>query len=222
MFRIILIVVLILAILSCRKEDKEELPVNFEGYTYLPLKVGDEAIFRIDSISYDDFTGMVDTTVYYRKEVVASQSTDLGGRTVFKVELYSRPNDSTAWRLIRVDEKHRGTYRYELKRNSIVYVPMVFPPLEESRWNVNSLNNQEEETYKYQDLHQAFSISGSTYDSTVTVLQKEQLSLIGRESSKEVYASGIGLVYKENINLATDISTGQITSGFERREYLID
>ena len=217
--KVVFILAVVLAVVSCAKDDKEELPANFEGYTYLPLTVGQEAVFKIDSITYDDFTGNIDTTVYFIREVVQEQSTDLSGRSIFKVAVYTRLNDSASWRQIRIDEKHRGTYRYELKKNSISFVPLVFPPLLESRWNVNSLNNGEEITYRYESLHQSFSIKGNAYDSTITVLQKDILSLIGREYEREVYASGVGLVYQEQINLETDINTGNTTKGFERRMY---
>lgn len=215
-------ILLSIVFIACSKDDSEDIPENFEGYNYLPLSVGSELIYRVDSVSYDDFTGEIDTVVYYIRELVESKGQDLGGRTEFNVGLYQRMNDSLSWRKLRVNRKHRGTYRYELTINSISFLPLVFPPLQDSRWNVNSLNTLEEVIYRYEGLHQAFKYSGRTYDSTITVLQKDQLSLIGREYEREVYAAGLGLVFKESIDLETDISSGDVTSGFIRRQYLIE
>lgn len=222
MQKFLIVFTLLFTLISCAKEDQEELPVNFEGYTYLPLTVGQELIYRIDSVAYDDFTGTVDTVVYFIRELIENKVEDLSGREVFRVNVYRRNSETLAWRQLRIEERYRGTYRYEVTRNSISYVPLVFPPLRESRWNVNSLNNLEEITYRYQKLHEPFSTGIKSYDSTINVLQKDQLSLIGREYEREVYASRVGLVYKENINLQTDINSGQITSGFERRQVLLN
>ena len=202
---------------ACSDDDDEgDLPQNFEGYTYLPLKVGQSAEFRIDSIAYDDFTGTVDTIVYFQREEVRESFVDLAGRTSYRVDIFQRATDTVDWMKVRTDVKHRGTYRYELSIGSVPYVPLVFPPLAESRWDVNALNAQLEVTFRYQNLHQAYVTNQATYDSTITVLQRDQLSLIGKILDREVYASGLGLVFRENINHETDINSGAIVSGFEK------
>lgn len=219
--RILPFVILSLSLFSCSKETEDELPANFEGYTYLPLEVGQERIYQIDSITYDEFTGTIDTSLYYQRELIEDQLTDLQGAINYQVAIFRRTNDSVNWRRVATELRYRGTYRYEQNLGGIVYLPLVFPPLEESRWNVNALNAQDEQIFRYQNLHQSYSTIASTYDSSITVLQRELISLIGEEIAKEVYATGLGLVYKENIDLQTDINTGDITSGTERFQYLI-
>jgi len=206
---------------SCSEDSEDELPPNFEGYSYLPLEVGQERIFRIDSISYDDFTGMVDTTVYFERTSIESTESDLQGRINYRTEIYRRNADSLAWQLRRTEFRYRGTYRYELNRGGIILLPLVFPPLQESRWNVNALNAQNEATYQYRRLNQAFQLEGLTFDSSITVLQKDVLNLINREKALEVYASGVGMIYSEDIDLETDINSGEIISGYERYRRLI-
>lgn len=218
---VLFLLALSLYLFSCTKEEGEDLPANFEGYTYLPLQANTEFQFRIDSIAYDDFTGTVDTFSYFRKEEIKAPVEDLGGRNTFPVEIYQRLNDSSRWTLIAHEYRYRGTYRYELERNSIAYVPLVFPPLEESRWNVNALNTDEEKVYRYDDLHQSFQLEGRNFDSTITVLQENQLSLINVLRAREVYGSGWGLIYRENEDYSTDISSGEIISGYKRYQYLI-
>lgn len=213
--------ILILAFAACSKDSNDELPQNFAGYSYLPLSVGEERIYKVDSIAYDDFTGTIDTVVYFLKERIQSEFQDLGGRKSYKVDIYQRSSDTLAWKQLRTDVRHRGVYRYELTQNGISTTPLVFPPLKESRWNVNSLNSGEEIVYRYQNLHQAFQSEERRFDSTITVLQKDQISLIGKEVAKEVYGSQLGLVYRESTKLQTDINTGQIVSGSERYQRLI-
>lgn len=206
---------------SCRGDDDSEIPPNFEGYTYLPLQVGQERIYRIDSISYDDFTGTIDTVTFFERQLISAVENDLQGRRNYRIKIYRRNIDSLPWRLRNTELSYRGTYRYELNQGGITYVPLVFPPLAKSRWNVNALNAQAEINYQYQNLHQAFRIESKLYDSTITVLQNEEFNLISTEKDIEVYASGIGMIYRENIDLNTDINTGETTSGSERFQRLV-
>ena len=70
--------ILVLMISACSKDDSEDLPENFAGYNYLPLSVGLENIYLVDSIAYDDFTGTVDTTQYFIRELFEGTVQDLG------------------------------------------------------------------------------------------------------------------------------------------------
>jgi hypothetical protein len=206
---------------SCRSDEDSEIPANFEGYSYLPLELGQERVYRIDSISYDDFTGTIDTTIFYERQLIVATQEDLSGRTNYRTEIYRRSADTLAWRLRSTELRYRGTYRYELNQGGNVYLPLIFPPLADSRWNTNALNAQEEIIYQYQNLHQSFQIDDNSYDSTITVLQNEEFNLISTEKDIEVYARGVGMIYRENIDLNTDINTGEITSGSERFQRLI-
>ncbi len=206
---------------SCGKDSDSEIPPNFEGYSYLPLEVGQERVYRIDSISYDDFTGTIDTVVFFERQLIVSTEEDLSGRTNYRTEIYRRDSIGQPWRLRSTELRYRGTYRYELNQGGNIYLPLVFPPLADSRWNVNAMNAQGEVIYEYQKLHQSFQNEGVTYDSTITVLQNEEFNLISTEKDIEVYASGVGMIYRENIDLNTDINTGDIESGSERYQRLI-
>ena len=220
LFRILFLFIA-LALISCNNEDDVDLPANFQGYTYLPLEIGQERIYQIDSISYDDFTGTVDTVIYFERQLIISSEIDLGGRINYKAEIFRRNADTLDWRLSSVELRYRGTLRYELNQGGNIFIPLVFPPLESSSWDVNSMNAQTEIIYEYQNLHQPYQLQGDLYDSSITVLQNDVLNLIERERDLEVYASGIGMIYKENIALETDIISGEIVRGFERRQYLI-
>jgi len=208
-------------LLSCGSDEESELPPNFEGYTYLPLEVGQERIYRIDSISYDDFTGTIDTVIFFERQLIVDTQEDLSGRLNYRTEVYRRIADSLPWRLLASELRYRGTLRYELNQGGNVFVPLVFPTIEDSRWDVNALNAMDRFTYQYQALHQSYQLDGVRYDSSITVLQKDVLNLIERERSSEVYASGLGLIYRENIELDTDINSGEILRGFKRRQRLI-
>ena len=45
---------------ACKK-DEDVNETLFFGYQYIPIHEGDERIYQVDSIIYDDFTGLVDT-----------------------------------------------------------------------------------------------------------------------------------------------------------------
>ena len=54
---------------ACKK-DEDVNETLFFGYQYIPIHEGDERFYQVDSIIYDDFTGLVDTVRFQLLEQV--------------------------------------------------------------------------------------------------------------------------------------------------------
>lgn len=92
-----------------------------------------------------------------------------------------------------------------------------FPIKETAVWDLNILNTREEVRCRFKAINQAF----NEYNSTVTVAHEEQISLIERKTSEEIYAANIGLVYTRKQDLKLDFSTAQIRSGYDLKKSLL-
>ena len=67
--------------------------------------------------------------------------------------------------------------------------------------------------YEYQNVNDNLSVNGLLFDSTLVVLQNDQLNLISKIYSIEKYAKKIGLIYKEYINVETNPADLTIKKG---------
>jgi len=211
-FRIILTLTAIIFLgVSCKKETA--LPVEM-GYKYFPVNTGHWVIYDVDSVSYNDFTGEVDSFQFQIKELIESVYTDNSGRESQRLERYFRQNDTSSWTIKDVWSITLTASVAERVEENIRIVKLIFPVEAFSEWDGNSYNTLGEQIYKYQDVHSAFTINGFYLDSTLSVLQKSQYTLISEDFQQEVYAANIGLIYKKYVSLEKK-PTGEITSGID-------
>jgi len=191
---------------SCKK-DKNTATPNF-NYNYANLKVGKYVIYNVDSITFNDFTGTVDTSKFQIKEVLASNYTDLEGDNAFKIIRYKKDVDSLTWVLTDVWDCKITTRTYEKVVENVRYIKMIFPIRLNQTWNGNSKNNLGNLTYEFTSVHQPEVIGGNALDSVSTVLQNDNINLVQEEYAEEKFAANIGLVYKKNISkIRSDLSS---------------
>ncbi|MBL4707382.1 MAG: hypothetical protein JKY48_02955 [Flavobacteriales bacterium] len=215
----VLFLLFTLLTLAC-KDDDTTLPEEFVGLQYLPLKVGQESIYKIDSIIYNEFTGGVDTIRLQLRELVYESILDAEQRKAFEIGIYQRANDTLEWRLIRVIRKTRTASKYELLDNNQRTVPLIFPVSMDKKWDVNSLNATAEVEYLYKSVNESLLLNGVNYDSTLSVIQLDEENLIERQFAEEKYALGFGLIYRRDLNIETDFDNN-ILSGYDATVELI-
>lgn len=208
----LLLLLLGLFFFSCQEDDDEQISF-FRGYHYAPLETGMSRTYQVDSIIYNDFTGSVDTISLQRQERVGNAFTNLEGVRAYNCLIYERKGDTSAWVERKAYEELRNNLRYERRLDNQSVIHLVFPVSEGKRWNANALNPSEEVNYTYRDLHQAYTLFGHQYDSTVRVLQRETSNLISRIKTEEVYAINKGMIYRYDENLETDFD-GSVRSGY--------
>lgn len=222
MNRVVYIFVLFALLFSACSEDDEGTNMQLStGQEYYPIYIGQESVFQIDSIQYDDFTGRVDTLRHQRRELVEEQLTDGENRLAYNVGVYTRANDTSNWRKVKVIRRTLTDRRLEVLEENVVRIDLVFPVADGVEWNPNALNANNEEEYVYANVNMPFQLNGSNYDSTITVQQEDRENLIERMFAEEKYARGMGLIYRRSIDVRTDFMSGEIESGFDVRIRLI-
>jgi hypothetical protein len=173
------------------------------GYGYVPTDAGRYIIYDVDSTIYDEFNH---DTVYYKyqlKEVVESIFPDNQGRPSMRIERYIRnynPNlsyDSIPWTLKNVWYGTRTTTDYERVESNQRFVKLIFPLNNYAYWNGNAQNTIGDWEYQYQGIDFPQTQGNMKFDSTAIVIQKDETNLLDRRLYKEVYAKGVGLIFKQ-------------------------
>ena len=220
MNRLTLIFAVAVFLSSCNQDDGDSVILPFIGKEYVSLRVGQEAIYQIDSTIYDDFSGTTNRLSLQQKEVVASMEIDGGNRETFIVEIYTRAADTLPWRINRITKRTLTNYRLEVLDNNLVTVPLVFPIALRKRFNSNVLNTRAEKDYVYTSVSEPFSNGNLQYDSTISILQFEEENLIEQILEVETHATGVGLILRQHKDVETEFN-GDIRSGFESEMRLI-
>lgn len=193
---------------SCKKDSPASNPDS--GFAYFPGEVGNFVIYEGDSTIYDDFKKDTTYIRFQLKERIESIFPDNEGRPALRTERYMRyynpnkPYDSIPWQLKGVCYSVKTTALVERLENNVRYVKLVFPVKEGKKWNGNALNTKGEWEYEYTETDVSLGIGSYLFDSTLTVLQRDELTIFTKQYYKEKYVKNVGLVYREVIDVESD------------------
>jgi hypothetical protein len=199
---------------SCGKETLE---TGSPSYNYFPTAKGNFVVFDVDSIVHGTNDNENDDSVYYYhyqvKEVIDTPFTDGEGKQRQVVVRYYRADSTQEWTINIVWSQQltsASAYRWE---DNIPYHKMSYPISYEIEWNGNDRNTLEEEMYHYENIHSAKSYGTLVFDSTLTIIQRDEDNFVETIYGEEVFAAGVGMIYKERKNLRK--TSGMVVSGTE-------
>ena len=204
----------ILLLFGCKKESET---LSVPSLTdYYPLQTGSSFTYRLDSTLYVAFGTAIQVNSYIAKDSIISTFQDNLGRPSFLVYRYlsdtlqSKPfTYSLSYYITPTNNTIEVTDADNLR-----YIKLTNPVGASTPWNGNVyIDVSDSKTfylndwqYQYQDINQPFTVLAGSLDSTVTVLQNDYSSTTDpndptvihyRTYSSEVYAKGIGLIYKD-------------------------
>jgi hypothetical protein len=192
---------------ACKKEDPSV--IDF-GYEYFPNKVGAYVIFSVDSIAYN---GNSNTTFNYQlKEVYAEEYVDEVGEPAVRVECYVRNFNTQPWILRNICVQKRGGTNAERVMNNQRVIIMEYPIQEGGTWNGNAYNNLGNVAFKYIRVGKPVDIGIQEFSDAVTIQQDNVTNLVDQRISREIYAKGVGNVYRYHKRLNTQ---NTLTTGYE-------
>ncbi|HRU60515.1 MAG: hypothetical protein ACO1G7_07105 [Bacteroidota bacterium] len=203
LFRLVCICALLVPfLLSCKKEKQDPLPISFD---YFPTERGRFVIFEVDSIVHAENDNNNDDSVYtFHYEVleqIDSSFIDGSGRSAQVLKRYHRLTDGDPWNLTSVWTQTltvSAAYRFE---DNITFHKLAFPISENTTWDGNDMNTLDEELYAYEDYHVSRSVNGMAFDSTLSVLQRDDNNFVERVYGQEIYANGVGLIRRQRDDL---------------------
>lgn len=185
---------------------------------YYPLTIGRYITYQMDSTVLTQFGADTMVKHYRARDLVDAEITDGLGRKAYRVlrtisdsaGITPYVNNNT---FMVVPQSKDWIERVE---NNLRYMSLRNPIIEGFQWKGNSFIDAlsidspvrylYDWDYTYQDVGKPFTVAGKTYDNTVTVLQHNEEFPDGPfdptqpykewDYSIEVYAKGIGLIYK--------------------------
>jgi hypothetical protein len=129
--------------------------------------------------------------------------TDAAGLTNYKVALEQSTDDGITWdfnKYILHYNTAENAFRVE---DNIRKAKLSFPLRERKLWDANVMNSTEYQRARMIELAEQKVLLGKTYINTLTVDLGEDIDPFFQTKEEEIYAEGIGLVYREYKDLET-------------------
>lgn len=230
------LLLMIACITGCEKSD----PLTTAGQVsdYYPLQTGRNITYRLDSTVYIALNTIRTTRSYIVQDRVEAETKDNLGQKAFVVRRWIRSNaDTTQW---------TGNAAYmvvplrqsiEIIDNNLRYIRMQEPLRNNFTWKgnryINTLTDPQLQylddwTYTYEKTAQPYTVGTRTFSETVTVKQRDEVindpndktKLFSVSRSVEVYAKGVGLVYRDFLHETWQPPNASSASGyFESNSY---
>lgn len=215
-FNLIAIFSISILLLSCKKENQKLSTISIsEAY---PLAVGKTFIYKLDSTIPVDFGKKLEVHSYFAKDSIESSFIDATGKTSFRIYRYLRPITDTLnllpWQFLATHVATINGNTIEYVENNLRFIKLVDPISYNTSWKGNSYINTQQPygfyylddwNYHYTNVEEPFTVIKQKFDTTYTVLQNDEQTpavfndqvLNDKKFGKEVYAKGVGLIYKE-------------------------
>ncbi len=209
---------LILLLLGC---DQREIaaPRTDWGYDYYPLAIGRSWTYAMDSITLRPAVGgaVFDSVRLVARETLVDTLRDAAGQLWYRGERYDRRVDSTDFRFAQTFLLRRDDRRALRREDNLEFVKLVFPPRSGADWDGHVAFDETRELiiggesfpmyagwdYRIIAADEPFAGPALTFDSAVVIRQAEEDGLLDFRAAHEVYARGVGLVYREITAFAT-------------------
>ena len=207
----------ILSIASCERVVVER-DLSRLGYDYYPMSKGFFRTFDVYQINYN-FATSNDTLEFEVMELIADHYLNQEGDTTFVLHRLSRREAENRWDLDSMYHIRKNELQAVELNNNVPLVKLVFPVAEGKTWDSNILNASLADSFRMVDVNKPFLLNDNLYSNTLTVLIRNiQDEIVRKDIRKEVYAKGIGPVYKivQRINFCAEancIGQGIVTSG---------
>lgn len=206
----VFVFVVLLSLLSC--ETSPEMVID-DGLDYFPLRVGAYQIYNVDETQISQ--SIEQKFSYELKHMIVDSSVNLEGGYSYIIQRQKRDNPTLAWTSLDAWTSRVADRQAIVKEGNTSYVIITFPTMNGLEWNGNSFNtlggdqscgeNKDLlcDVYKLESVGKEFTpVDGMTFAATLTVVQNENTDLIVKQDvRKEVYAKGVGLIYKESVVL---------------------
>jgi len=206
---------------ACKKEKVPPISLH---YDYFPVTRGSWVIYNVDSIYHAETDNDNDDSVYafHFQEMYMLDSTyiDASGNEAQVLLRYKRNTSGDEWTFASAWTQSLNLSSAYRTEENVRYHKLAFPISEDINWDGNDGNIHDEEMYHYLSVHEQQTINTLSFDSTITILQRDDNNYVEKIYGKEIYANGVGMVFKERDDLGK--RNGVVVSGLEYKMIVVD
>lgn len=185
---------------------------------WIKLRAGYRWIYQVDSVSYRRDKSQPDTFSFELMEMVDTVFEDNVSEKAARIKIVTRKDSLDFWQFKRMCYAKITDEFYERVEENVRYLRMSFPLVEEAIWNMNSRNNLPPAWLFYQDLYKPYPTDKYGVDSAITIVGKDINNSIEKYRYREVYGKGLGLLFKENVEM---LNQGGNWDGYKRTQKLV-
>jgi hypothetical protein len=198
----LLVSLLVLCLHSCKKDSKDTTNNIVLGYDYYPLKTGSYIIYNVEEITIDAAVGKFDTLRYQLKELLADTifSTDSTIKR-YKIDRFIRLDSTLAWDVKNVWQVIQSKICLIRIEDNVSLVKQVYPMSTGQTWNINRYDTLPQKTNTLLSFDKQDTLNGKIYDKVAQTVQADFSSFYQKQYETEKYARGIGLIYKQLIDI---------------------
>jgi hypothetical protein len=179
---------------------------------------GNYVIYEVDSIVHDAPVNVLDTFRYFIKELNDSTYLNMENQWTKRIERSYKVDWDDPWQVKDIWTAVQTNTRAEKVEENIRYIKLAFPVTEAIEWDGNAANNLETWDYYYDQVDVPASVGDTVYQKTCKVIQRDRVNAIEREYAEEVFAYGVGLVYKrlDLLELESVVIGGEVVPSIVR------
>ncbi len=190
--------------------------VTIADQSYFPLRVGNYQIYDVNETDILQLTcGDGGQTVknYQLKVLIFDSVKNSAGGYTYDAHRYTRTDSTQAWADLDTWTMRVTSSQVIVNESNVIYVNLIFPLRNNEKWRVNQYNDLKADSLdSLASLGQPYTLTnGKQFKTTLTVVQSNEQNLVYEDKRFEVYASTVGLIYKEitQLNYFTDQCFGQ-------------
>ncbi|SDH13304.1 hypothetical protein SAMN04487996_12943 [Dyadobacter soli] len=190
---------------------------------YGVLKEGNYIIYDVREENYSAGKDTPDVSSWQEKDQVISLTKENANSTIALIARFKRSNDADYWTKVKEFTIVRSPDKLLTTIDNESFMSLVFPLNPNMKWNGNQYNNRDAEDYRYDAIDQPFSLAQQNFQNTLTVIERQDSSIINKYTGVKKYALDIGLIYDDQVSfeycqtqecLNSDIR--QVESGYHR------
>jgi hypothetical protein len=182
-------------------------PVRISDLSYFPLRVGFYQIYQVNetNIQHNSCidTSQPPTKTYDLKVLTYDSAKNAEGGYTYLIHRYTRTDSTQAWADLDTWSARITANQVIVNEGNTSYVRLVFPLMENGKWNANLYNNLGADYDTLRNFGKPYQLSnGKKYLTTVTAKQADNRDFfVFQDKRLEVYAPSVGLIYKEKTQL---------------------
>lgn len=163
---------------------------------YLPLMTGTYQIYDVQEKHY--YTSAIVEELHYQVKAEVTDSFPSGNNTYTYVIHRSTRTADEPWQSLDTWSMRRTGDDFIVSEQNTPYVKIKLPYYPANRWDGNSYNTLGADEYHYGAIGLPQSLNGISFENTLEVQQElNEDAIVFRDERKEIYAAGVGLIYKE-------------------------